>query len=138
MTAFKFLGPAALISAGLDVFDAWTSGKRGSYTLMAAQITSVAGTVFTVIGTGVAVFSIGNSALIAMAAVLGLIGAVLTAAAVIAVLILKEDDWITWLRDNPLSLSRKEKNQYTVIWATRFRNWRMRSLEFRWTKNVCT
>ncbi|ANJ75402.1 hypothetical protein K6V72_16025 [Ralstonia insidiosa] len=109
MTAFKFLGPAALISAGLDVFDAWTSGKRGSYTLMAAQITSVAGTVFTVIGTGVAVFSIGNSALIAMAAVLGLIGAVLTAAAVIAVLILKEDDWITWLRDNPLSLSRKGK-----------------------------
>ena len=76
---------------------------------MAAQITSVAGTVFTVIGTGVAVFSIGNSALIAMAAVLGLIGAVLTAAAVIAVLILKEDDWITWLRDNPLSLSRKGK-----------------------------
>ena len=109
LTAFKFLLPAALISAFFDGIDAWTSGQRGSYAVMAAQIASVAGTVFTVVSTGVAVFAIGNASLLAVAAVLGLIGAVLTVVAVIAVLILKEDDWITWLRDNPLNLKRKGK-----------------------------
>ena len=109
LTAFKFLLPAALISAFFDGIDAWTSGQRGNYAVMAAQIASVAGTVFTVVSTGVAVFAIGNASLLAVAAVLGLIGAVLTVVAVIAVLLLKEDDWITWLRDNPLSLKRKGK-----------------------------
>ena len=109
MTAFKFLGPAALFSAFFDGYDAWQSFKRETYMLMLAQLTSIVGTLFTIAGTGVAVYSIGNSALMALAAVFGLIGAVLTLTAVIAVLILKDDDWITWLRDGPLNVDRKEK-----------------------------
>jgi len=92
-----------------DGFDAWKSGQRKDYAIMVAQIASVTGTLFTIVGTGIAAYSIGNSAPIATAAVFGLIGAVFTVAAVIAILVLKEDDWITWLRDNPLNLKRKEK-----------------------------
>ena len=42
-----------------------------------------------------------------VAAILGMIGAVLTLASVVAVMLLKEEDWVTWLRDNPLNKQRK-------------------------------
>ncbi|AMP39720.1 T6SS effector BTH_I2691 family protein [Ralstonia solanacearum] len=109
MTAFKFLLPAAIISAFWDGMDAWASRQRGQNVLMAAQVASVVGTVFTVASTGLAVFAVGNSSLLAAAAVLGLIGAVLTVVAVIVVLLLKESEWVIWLRDNPLNLKRKGK-----------------------------
>jgi hypothetical protein len=49
-------------------------------------------------------FGIGSAA---TAATLGLIGAALTLVAVVAIILLKEDEWLTWLRDNPLNKERK-------------------------------
>ncbi|MCR6479851.1 hypothetical protein NU688_27095 [Variovorax sp. ZS18.2.2] len=109
MTAFKFLGPAAMFSVVLDGVDAWKSYQRGSSGLFAAQVASVAGTIFTILGTGAAIFGVESSAWAAAAATLGLAGAVLAIGSTIFVLLLSEEKWITWLRDIPLNKQRKGK-----------------------------
>ncbi|MEJ1129899.1 T6SS effector BTH_I2691 family protein [Variovorax sp. CCNWLW225] len=107
LTAFKFLGPAAAVSAVLDAMDAWKSRERGNNALYAAQVASAAGTVFTIVGTGAAVLGVGSAAWATAAVVLGLVGAVLVIGATIAILFLSEEKWITWLRDIPLNKERK-------------------------------
>lgn len=109
LTAFKFLGPAAMFSVVLDGVDAWKSYQRGSSGLFAAQVASVAGTIFTLLGTGAAIFGVESSAWAAAAATLGLAGAVLAIGSTIFVLLLSEDKWIAWLRDIPLNKRRKGK-----------------------------
>ncbi|QUP55809.1 MULTISPECIES: hypothetical protein [Ralstonia solanacearum species complex] len=109
VTAFKFLLPAAVISILWDGMDAWTSAQRGQFSLLAAQAASVVGTIFTIAGTGAAAIGFGNAFWMGAAALLGLVGAVLTIASVVAVLILSEDEWVAWLRDNPLNKERKAR-----------------------------
>lgn len=111
LAAFKFLGPAAAVSAVLDALDAWKSRERGQIGLAAFQVASAVGTLFTIAGTAAAVFAVGTGAGAAgwaiAATVFGLIGAVLVIGAAIAILLLSEDSWITWLRDIPLNKDRK-------------------------------
>lgn len=111
LTAFKFLAPAAVFSGVLDGMDAWNSLKRGNDALFLAQTASALGTAFTITGTGAAIFATsigaGASAWAAAAATLGLLGAVFTIGATVAILLLSEDKWITWLRDIPLNKERK-------------------------------
>lgn len=111
LTAFKFLAPAALISIYWDATDGWASHRRGQDALATAQLAGVTATIFTVIGISAGVYAtgVGGSAALwgGVAATLGLIGAALAVVSVVAVLLLKEDDWIVWLRDIPLSLERK-------------------------------
>ncbi|MET3497844.1 T6SS effector BTH_I2691 family protein [Variovorax boronicumulans] len=109
VTAFKFLGPAAMFSVVLDGMDAWRSGERGQRGLATAQAASAFGAIFTVLGTGAAIFGVGSLAWAAAAATLGLAGAVLSIVGTIFVLFLSEDKWITWLRDIPLNKQRKGK-----------------------------
>ena len=53
------------------------------------------------------------------AATLGLIGAVLVLGAFVAVSILHEDEWLTWLQDNPLNITRKgQKPIHTNLQST--------------------
>jgi hypothetical protein len=63
--------------------------------------------VFTVLGTGAAILGAGSAAWATAAVVLGLVGAVVVIVATIAILLLSEDKWITWLRDIPLNKNRK-------------------------------
>jgi hypothetical protein len=107
LTAFKFLGPAAAVAAVLDAMDAWKSAQRQQRGLAIAQAASAAGTVFTVLGTGAAILGAGSAAWATAAVVLGLVGAVVVIVATIAILLLSEDKWITWLRDIPLNKNRK-------------------------------
>ncbi|WPH19288.1 T6SS effector BTH_I2691 family protein [Variovorax paradoxus] len=103
--AFKFLLPAAMVSVWFDGMDANLSLDRRQYGLAAAQFASVAGTIFTIGATTVVAFDIsilGVSAA-SLGAVLGLIGAVLIVATIIAIGALKEDEWINWLSDCPLN-----------------------------------
>lgn len=113
MTAFKFLAPAAVLSAVLDGSDAWKSWRRGSDALSLAQAVSAVGTVFTIGGTaaGVLAAGMGTGAVIwsAVAATLGLLGAVLAIGAAIFILMLSEDQWVTWLHDIPLNKERRGK-----------------------------
>lgn len=105
ISAAKFLIPAAIIGAFFDFMDAIKSIDRGQWLLGSAQLVSALGAVFTVVGTGVAALSTGAWATVA--AVLGVVGVVLAVVALIAIWILSEDEWVTWLRDNPLNLKRK-------------------------------
>lgn len=111
LTAFKFLAPAAVLSAVLDGTDAWNSSKRGRYGIAAWQGLSVLGTVFTIGGAaaGIVATGMGTGAVIwsAIAATLGLLGAVLAIGAAIFILVLYEDQWVTWLRDIPLNKERR-------------------------------
>jgi len=113
MTAFRFALPAALISIWWDASDAWTSGKRKDYALMTAQIAGVVGTIFTVAGiyAGIASLSAataaGAAAWATAATVLGLVGAVIAVGVIVAIMILKEEEWVYWLKDNPLNKERK-------------------------------
>jgi hypothetical protein len=97
----------------LDGMDAWSSVKRGRYGIAAWQGASVLGTVFTIGGTaaGIVATGMGAGAAIwsAIAVTLGLVGAVLAVGAAIFILVLSEDQWITWLRDIPLNKERKGK-----------------------------
>ncbi|MBS0425824.1 MAG: hypothetical protein JSR41_00895, partial [Proteobacteria bacterium] len=111
--AFKFLLPAAMVAAFWDGVDARASWQRSRFWLSAVQAAGVLGTAFTIAGTGVATFVgagtiLGFSGMV-VAAILGLIGALLTLASVVTVMLLKEDDWVTWLRDNPLNNQRRGK-----------------------------
>jgi hypothetical protein len=111
MTAFKFLGPAAVFSVVLDGMDALKSGQRGQRGLAIAQAASAFGAIFTIGSAGAAIFAAGIGASAAAwgiaAAILGLVGAVLGIGGTIFVLLLSEDRWITWLRDIPLNKKRK-------------------------------
>jgi hypothetical protein len=111
MTAFKFLGPAAMFSVVLDGVDAWKSGQRGQRGLAISQAASAFGAIFTIGGAGAAIFEAGIGAGAAAwgitAAILGLVGAVLSIGGTIFVLLLSEEKWITWLRDIPLNKKRK-------------------------------
>ena len=113
LTAFKFLGPAAAVSAVLDAMDAWKSRERGQIGLAAFQVASAVGTLFTIAGTAAGAFAVGAGAGAAgwaiAAAVFGLVGAVLVIGAAIAILLLSEDSWIAWLRDIPLNKDRSGK-----------------------------
>ncbi|MDQ0014380.1 hypothetical protein J2W23_002771 [Variovorax boronicumulans] len=109
LSAFKFLGPAAVFSTVLDGMDAVKSRDRGQLWLSRAQTASVIGTVLTVLGTGAAIFGVEGIAWAAAAATLGLMGAALAIGSTIFVLLLSEDKWITWLRDIPLNKQRKGK-----------------------------
>ncbi len=109
LTAFKFLGPAAVFSTVLDGMDALKSRDRGQVWLSRAQAASAIGTVLTVLGTGAALFGFESAAWAGAAAVLGLAGAVLAAGSTVFLLLLSEDKWITWLRDIPLNKQRKAR-----------------------------
>ncbi|QSI33459.1 hypothetical protein GNX71_29390 [Variovorax sp. RKNM96] len=113
LTAFKFLGPAAVISVVLDGMDAVKSRDRGQIWISRAQAASVIGTIFTIGSAGAGIFAAGMGASAAAwgiaAAVLGLVGAVLAISSTIFVLLLSEDKWITWLRDIPLNKKRRGK-----------------------------
>lgn len=112
-TAFKFLLPAAMVSIFWDVSDAWKSKSRGNTGLARAQVTAAIGSVFVITSTLMAVTGplliISPLAWTLAAAILGFVGATMTLAAAVAILLLKEDEWILWLRDNPLNRSRKGK-----------------------------
>jgi len=103
--AFKFLLPAAMVSVWFDGVDARISDQRGQGGLRNAQIASVLGTAFTIASTAIVAFDISIMGLAAasLGAVLGLIGAALVVASVIAISLLKEDEWINWLTDCPLN-----------------------------------
>lgn len=107
LTAFRFLGPAAVFSVVLDAIDAGTSRDRGQKWLSRAQAASALGTTFTILGTGAAIIGVESAAWAAAAATLGLVGAVLAIGAAIFILLLSEDKWITWMRDIPLNKERK-------------------------------
>lgn len=111
LTAFKFLLPAALISIFWDATDGLNSLDRKQFGLGAFQLAGAFGTAFTIAGVGLGVFALGQGAtatlLTGIAATLGLIGAALAIVSVAGVLLLKEDEWIVWLRDIPLSRKRK-------------------------------
>lgn len=111
-TALKFLGPAALVSGVLDAMDAVTSFKRSQFGVMAAQIASAVGSLFTILGFWagtVALGALGSTAAAwaGAAALLGVVGAVLVIGAIIVIFLLDEEDWIKWLRDNPLNKQRQ-------------------------------
>lgn len=103
--AFKFLLPAAMVSVWFDGVDARISDRRGQGGLRNAQIASVLGTAFTIASTAVVAFDISIMGLAAasLGAVLGLIGAALVVASVVAISLLKEDEWVNWLTDCPLN-----------------------------------
>nr|WP_157632275.1 hypothetical protein [Variovorax sp. CF313] len=103
--AFKFLLPAAMGSVWFDGVDARISDRRGQGGLRNAQIASVLGTAFTIASTAVVAFDISIMGLAAasLGAVLGLIGAALVVASVVAISLLKEDEWVNWLTDCPLN-----------------------------------
>jgi hypothetical protein len=111
LTAFKFLLPAAVVSMFWDGMDGFLSKDRNQYGLATAQFASAIGSAFAISSTAMvisgAMFGVSASAWAVAAATLGLIGAVLTVAAVIAIWILKEDEWKNWLVDNPLNLERR-------------------------------
>lgn len=85
--AFKFLLPAAMVSVWFDGVDARISDRRGQGGLRNAQIASVLGTAFTIASTAVVAFDISIMGLAAasLGAVLGLIGAALVVASVVAI-----------------------------------------------------
>lgn len=122
VTAFKFLAPAALISMVLDFMDAVKSVQRQEYGLMLAQIASVAGSLFTIIGSAssIAALMTGGAAAgvstgwAAAAAVFGLIGAVLAVAAIIAIWALSDEPWVNWLQDNPLNKLRNKARKEPI------------------------
>jgi hypothetical protein len=111
--AFKVLAPAAIIGAVLDWWDARLSKQRGDFGLALAQYASVAGTAFAIAGIGVAAFDVSLFGLASgtLAATLGLLGAVLTLGAIVAIggiawlgiAGLKGEPWVDWLKDGPLS-----------------------------------
>lgn len=111
MTAFKFLLPAAMIGMYWDATDALQSSERQNYALEAAQWASVAGAVFSITATGMAatgpLFDIALTTWATAGCVIGLIGAVLTLGAVVAFLLLKEEEWMDWLKDIPLNKKRR-------------------------------
>lgn len=111
LTACKFLLPAAMVSVFWDATDALTSRDRGRMWLARAQMAGAIGTVFAIastlmVATG-AVLGISATTWAAVAATFGLVGAALVVISAIAVYLLKEDEWQTWLRDNPLNKERK-------------------------------
>ncbi|KAF1022022.1 MAG: hypothetical protein GAK30_01362 [Paracidovorax wautersii] len=109
LTALKFLGPAALISMvldGMDAFKYWSQKRIG---MSLAQSASALGTAFTVAGSIGAMFALPGTFWAVVAAGLGVLGAVLVIGALIAMWIFSEEDWVTWLREIPLSKNRKEK-----------------------------
>ncbi|CAA2099295.1 T6SS effector BTH_I2691 family protein [Variovorax paradoxus] len=111
LTAFKFLLPAAMVSAFWDGMDALQSDARGNWALARAQWASVTGTAFTITSTLMmatgALFGISTATWALIAAALGFAGAVITLAAVVAIIWVKEEEWASWLRDNPLNKSQK-------------------------------
>jgi hypothetical protein len=86
-------------------------GSSSTSGLSFVQGVSVVGTVFTTsrAAAGIAATGIGAGAVTwsAVAATLGLLGAVLAIGAAIFILLLSEDKWITWMRDIPLNKERK-------------------------------
>ena len=92
-------------SVWFDGVDAGISDQRGQGGLRNAQIASILGSVFTIASTAVVAFDISIMGIVAasLGAVLGLIGAVLVVASVVAISFLKEDEWINWLTDCPLN-----------------------------------
>lgn len=54
-----------------------------------------------------ALFGISTATWALIAAALGFAGAVITLAAVVAIIWVKEEEWASWLRDNPLNKSQK-------------------------------
>jgi len=122
--AFKWLLPAALISVWFDVADARLSGKREQYGLAAAQIASVVGTLFTIAATATVAFEISilGIAAASLGAVLGLIGAVLVVGTIIAIALLKEDEWVNWLTDCPLNIGKKPNHENLQETLQKFAN----------------
>lgn len=112
--AFRFLGPAALVFGVLDSIDAYKSAHRGQYAVAVAQMASAVGTVFTAGGFLAGTIALGAApatagAWAATAALLGVVGAVLVIGSIAVLMVLSEDEWITWLRDIPLNKARKNQ-----------------------------
>ncbi|PIF75570.1 hypothetical protein CLU95_2720 [Variovorax sp. 54] len=122
--AFKWLLPAALISIWFDGVDASMSIRRNQDALAIAQITSVFGTIFTIAATAVVAFDISvlGVAAASLGAVLGLIGAVLVVAAIIAIALFKEEEWVNWLSDCPLNKSKKPNHENLQETLQKFAN----------------
>jgi hypothetical protein len=112
-TAFRFLLPAAMVGMFWDATDALQSHERKNYALEAAQWASVAGATFSIAATGMvatgALFGISAATWAMTACILGLVGAVVTVAAVAAIIFLKDEEWVDWLKDNPLNIKRRGK-----------------------------
>ena len=104
LAAFKFLLPAAVISAFLDILDGRLSFNRQYFLLGVVQMAAAVGTIFTIFGVGGAAFGVISPA---VAAALGLIGGALAVIAIVAVLLLSEPEWVDWLTDSPLNKKRK-------------------------------
>ena len=122
--AFKWLLPAALISIWFDGVDAKLSDRRGQIGLRNAQIASMLGTVFTIAATAVVAFdiSIAGIAAATLGVVLGLIGAVLVLGTIIAIALLKEEEWVNWLTDCPLNMSRNPNHDNLQETLQKFAN----------------
>ncbi|WP_341889775.1 T6SS effector BTH_I2691 family protein [Variovorax sp. YR752] len=110
-TAFRFLLPAAMIGMFWDSTDALASWERRDKKLAIAQWASVAGAAFSITATGMvatgALFGISAATWAAAACVLGLIGAVFALAVVVAIMFLKDEEWVDWLKDIPLNKKRR-------------------------------
>ncbi len=102
--AVRFLLPAAVISIFIDSFDAIRSAKRDQYGLSVAQASGAIGTAFMAYATAAVAFEWGSAILISA---LGLIGAALAVAAIVAIFFLSEPEWVNWLMDIPLYKERK-------------------------------
>jgi hypothetical protein len=113
MTAFRFLLPAAIVGIYWDASDALQSRDRGDKWLARIQWASVAGAAFSVTATGMAatgaLFGISSATWAMTACILGLLGAVVAVIAVVAIIFLKDEPWMDWLKDNPLNKNRKGK-----------------------------
>lgn len=113
MTAFRFLLPAAMVGMYWDASDARQSIARENIGLARAQLASVAGTAFSITATGMAatgaLFGISAATWAMTACILGLVGAAFTVIAVVALIFLKDEAWVDWLKDNPLNKNRKGK-----------------------------
>jgi hypothetical protein len=103
LTAFKFLLPAAMISAVCDATDGLQSLDRGQIGLAKAQFAGAVGTAFAITATGLAAFGAGSTMTIAF---LGFVGAALALGSAAYVMWFKEGEWINWLIDSPLNKQR--------------------------------
>jgi hypothetical protein len=113
IVAFKFLLSAAMVGMYWDVTDSVVSWNRGDYGLRNAQWASVAGAAFSITATGMAatgaVLGISAATWAMTACILGLVGAAFTVIAVVAIMFLKDEEWVDWLKDIPLNKKRRGK-----------------------------
>ncbi len=122
IAALKFLAPAAAISMALDIWDARTNSERGLNALSRMQYASAFGTALALAGSYTLVMEGGSllaNIIIGMGATITLIGAVIAVVTTIAVMYLKEADWLVWLKDNPLNKERQGKDPiHKNLWDT--------------------